>query len=75
MKVTFYTKELNLISSILNSIAIDNQAFVKFGFQLNNITGHANHFKTESSIGNSGAQKYDICFSKHIPGSISSWFV
>lgn len=68
-------QELKLASSILHSIARDNEGFVKLGFKLNNITGHANHFKIESSLGNNGTQKYDACISKHIPGSISSWFV
>jgi len=68
-------QELKLASSILHSIARDNEGFVKLGFKLNNITGHANHFKIESSLGNNGTQKYDACVFKYIPGSISSWFV
>lgn len=68
-------QELNYVSEILHSIARDNEGLVKLGFKLNNLTGHANHFKIDSSLGNCGTQKYDACISKHIPGSISSWFV
>ncbi|XP_060857003.1 sorting and assembly machinery component 50 homolog [Metopolophium dirhodum] len=71
-KVTFNVQELTFASSILHSVARDNEGIVKLGFKLNNISGHANHFKIESSIGNGGTQKYDACISKHIPGSISS---
>uniref|UniRef100_A0A2S2Q7S8 Sorting and assembly machinery component 50 B n=1 Tax=Sipha flava TaxID=143950 RepID=A0A2S2Q7S8_9HEMI len=71
-KVIFNTQELKCASTILHSIARDNEGFVKLGFKLNNLTGHANHFKIESSLGNSGTQKFDACISRHIPGSISS---
>jgi len=68
-------QELKFVSEILHSVARDNEGLVKLGFKLNNLTGHANHFKMESTLGNYGTQKYDACISKHIPGSISSWFV
>lgn len=68
-------QELKFASSILHSIARDNEGLVKLGLRLNNVTGYANHFKVESSLGNRGTQKYNVCISKHIPGSISSWFV
>lgn len=74
-KVTFITQELKSASGILHSVARDNEGLMKLGFKLNNLTGHANHFKIESSLGNSGTQKFNACISKHIPGSISSWFV
>lgn len=60
---------------MLHSIARDNEGLVNLGFKFNNITGHANHFKLETSLGNGGTQKYDACISKHIPGSISAWCV
>lgn len=67
-------QELKLATGILHSVARDNEGFVKLCLKLNNFTGHANHFKIESSLGNSGTKKYDACISKHIPGSISAWY-
>ncbi|VVC45947.1 Bacterial surface antigen (D15) [Cinara cedri] len=71
-KVTFNIQELKFADGILHSIARDNEGLVNLGFKINNITGHANHFKIETSLGNYGTQKYDACISKHIPGSIST---
>lgn len=68
-------QELKCASGILHSIANDNEGLVKLGFKLNNLTGCANHFKMESSLGNNGTQKYDACIYKHIPGNLSSWSV
>lgn len=68
-------QELPRTTGILHSGAKDNEGLVNLGIKLNNITGYANHFKFESSLGNNGTQKYDACISKHIPGSISSWYV
>lgn len=74
-QVTFITQELNYASGILHSVARDNEGLIKLDLKLNNLTGHANNFKIESSLGNSGTQKFNAYISKHIPGSISSWFV
>ncbi|XP_050530646.1 sorting and assembly machinery component 50 homolog A-like isoform X2 [Daktulosphaira vitifoliae] len=71
-KVTFRTQELKLLSGIHHVETSDNEGLVKFGFILNNLTGHAEHFKLETSLGNSGTQSFNGCVFKFVPGNITS---
>ncbi|XP_050438725.1 sorting and assembly machinery component 50 homolog isoform X2 [Adelges cooleyi] len=71
-KVTFKTRELKLLSGVHHVETSDNEGFVKIGFQLNNLTGHADHFKLETSLGNNGTRNYNGCVFKYVPGKITS---